>query len=834
MEFQAIMQWWILASVIYTSSLAFQTGISKIQKFSFPDQVISGTKTSVICTAISGMPPMEFKWLKNGHPLKTTQKSTIRTYADFSVIFLEDVDQSTSGNYTCELKGPMGSDSYTAILEVKEAPQWIKQPKDTTLNSGDNVSLECIATGYPLPNVTWKKTNGGIQEHYETVQDQKQTKGKSLLEIKQASTTDSGNYVCIAENDISSIKTGVIIISVSDLPRVQKFSFPDLVITGQRTSAHCTAVSGTPPMNFKWLKDGQVIKPVQKYSIRSGADYSILFIEHVDLTTSGNYTCELTSSVGVDKYTTILEVKEPPKWVKEPKDLYISAGENISIECSATGYPLPNVTWMKLSGYKDGPEEVKDQQQIRGKSILFKKHTGIEDAGFYMCVADNGISKIQTNGIILSISASPKIQPFNLASHFRTGEKVTLFCAIKSGTPPFSFAWMKNSQPLSEDASVEIHQLKDFSSLVFTSLTLESRGNYTCKVSNAFGSDFYTEFLNVVVPPKWKSLPKDQEVVVGDHLSLKCEVEGYPTPVVLWKGLDKGQTENINKAVQQLNSRIKTEDAVFEINGITEEDEGDYICEASNGIGNGITHSVVISVLGNPRIQPFIFPEKLTEGQKTKVLCTVIEGSGPFKFFWYKNDHALTSSSSVTIQNGEEYSMLLFNSLSTEHGGNYSCVVTNAFGRDSYSSQFIINVPPSISQEPVDQTLQEGNAASFLCHASGFPQPTVTWMKEEGSKEIIEDERIKKFSNGTLIILNVKKTDEGIYGCTVSNNIGQDLHKLVSLTVFVPARFEEKFTMKNVRRGETATLKCEAVGDKPLSITWTKDKAEIDFKKHTR
>ncbi|PRD23085.1 UNVERIFIED_CONTAM: Dscam2 [Trichonephila clavipes] len=190
----------------------------------------------------------------------------------------------------------------------------------------------------------------------------------------------------------------------NDLPRVQKFSFPDLVITGQRTSAHCTAVSGTPPMNFKWLKDGQTIKPVQKYSIRSGADYSILFIEHVDLTTSGNYTCELTSSVGVDKYTTILEVKEPPKWVREPKDLYISAGENISIECSATGYPLPNVTWMKLSGYKDGPEEVKDQQQIRGKSILFKKHTGIEDAGFYMCVADNGISKIQTNGIILSIS----------------------------------------------------------------------------------------------------------------------------------------------------------------------------------------------------------------------------------------------------------------------------------------------------------------------------------------------------------------------------------------------------------------------------------------------
>ncbi|GFX19859.1 down syndrome cell adhesion molecule-like protein 1 homolog [Trichonephila clavipes] len=101
-------------------------------------------------------------------------------------------------------------------------------------------------------------------------------------------------------------------------------------------------------------------------------------------------------------------------------------------------------------------------------------------------------------------------------------------------------------------------------------------------------------------------------------------------------------------------------------------------------------------------------------------------------------------------------------------------------------------------------------------------------------QDLLEQGRMISYPNGTLVISEVEKSDEGIYKCSISNNIGQDLHKLVSLNVIVPARFEEKFTMKNVRRGETATLKCEAVGDKPLSITWTKDKAEIDFKKHTR
>ncbi|GFQ85147.1 down syndrome cell adhesion molecule-like protein 1 homolog, partial [Trichonephila clavata] len=104
----------------------------------------------------------------------------------------------------------------------------------------------------------------------------------------------------------------------------------------------------------------------------------------------------------------------------------------------------------------------------------------------------------------------------------------------------------------------------------------------------------------------------------------------------------------------------------------------------------------------------------------------------------------------------------------------------------------------------------------------------------QDNKELLEHSRMISYPNGTLVISDVKKSDEGIYKCSVNNNIGQGLRKLVSLNVIVPARFEEKFTMKNVRRGETATLKCEAVGDKPLSITWTKDKAEIDFKKHTR
>lgn len=47
----------------------------------------------------------------------------------------------------------------------------------------------------------------------------------------------------------------------------------------------------------------------------------------------------------------------------------------------------------------------------------------------------------------------------------------------------------------------------------------------------------------------------------------------------------------------------------------------------------------------------------------------------------------------------------------------------------------------------------------------------------------------------------------------------------------VPARFEdgEKFEVQRVRRGESASLRCNAQGDAPITILWHKDKEEVDF-----
>lgn len=47
------------------------------------------------------------------------------------------------------------------------------------------------------------------------------------------------------------------------------------------------------------------------------------------------------------------------------------------------------------------------------------------------------------------------------------------------------------------------------------------------------------------------------------------------------------------------NSRIEIQSNKLKINSVTEDDEGSYECNAKNGIGDGISHTLIFSVLGN-------------------------------------------------------------------------------------------------------------------------------------------------------------------------------------------------------------------------------------------
>ncbi|KAM7314252.1 hypothetical protein ISCGN_004037 [Ixodes scapularis] len=112
--------------------------------------------------------------------------------------------------------------------------------------------------------------------------------------------------------------------------------------------------------------------------------------------------------------------------------------------------------------------------------------------------------------------------------------------------------------------------------------------------------------------------------------------------------------------------------------------------------------------------------------------------------------------------------------------------------------------------------------------------PLENGWTEPGSTEyrqILSGPDYQVFENGTLRIAQVRVADRGSYLCQASNGVGTGLSTVITLKVHVPARFTESYRNQTVRRGHAASLECRALGDAPISISWSRNGRRLDTHK---
>ncbi|GBM75396.1 Hemicentin-1 [Araneus ventricosus] len=325
---------------------------TKIQPFNFPSNVIVGQKASATCTAISGDSPLEFRWLKNGKDISSGGEVKVRTLVDVSVLVIESVDVSSTGNYTCHLRTSTGSDSFTAPLDVKEPSRWINNIQDQDLKAGENITILCQANGLPLPKVAWRKKSETESEKTILVEEQQQTAGASKLLLINTRPENSGYYECEANNNVGEPISRIINVNVlgHNSLKILPFSFPTSVL-GKRAIATCATSTGEK-VDFRWIKNGKDIAKHNNVNVRSYPDLSNLVIDPLTEDDSGNYTCVVTSRGVTASYTTTLDVLVPPAWKLMPNDVDAVSGENIILNCQGTGQPQPVVVWHRTIGMR--------------------------------------------------------------------------------------------------------------------------------------------------------------------------------------------------------------------------------------------------------------------------------------------------------------------------------------------------------------------------------------------------------------------------------------------------------------------------------------------------
>ncbi|GIX80564.1 down syndrome cell adhesion molecule-like protein Dscam2 [Caerostris extrusa] len=142
-------------------------------------------------------------------------------------------------------------------------PRWIIEPSDTSAVAGRPAKIDCQADGVPLPHVRWKVSAGEPPEKFKTIVSSSHVHilVNGSLNFQSIETSDSGFYLCEANNGVGTGLSTVVRLSVHSAPQFHSKYMLMASRRGERATMECRAL-GDKPMSFSWKKNGVILDPV--------------------------------------------------------------------------------------------------------------------------------------------------------------------------------------------------------------------------------------------------------------------------------------------------------------------------------------------------------------------------------------------------------------------------------------------------------------------------------------------------------------------------------------------------------------------------------------------
>ncbi|XP_026229168.1 roundabout homolog 1 isoform X2 [Anabas testudineus] len=162
------------------------------------------------------------------------------------------------------------------------------------------------------------------------------------------------------------------------------------------------------------------------------------------------------------------------------------------------------------------------------------------------------------------------------------------------------------------------------------------------------------------------------------------------------------------------------------------------------------------------------------------------------------------------------------------HEGVYTCVASNSMGKATSrnASLYIAVLQEDFVVQPSDVEVAEGDVAVLNCGPPlGHPEPNIIW-KKDGLPISNTDHHYTEFS-GKLFIAPAEKNHSGAYVCVASNTVGVRESRAARLSVLAKPVLVLKPENVSVRMGESAQFYCQAKGDPPPAVVWSRDQGPL-------
>ncbi|CAL8129128.1 unnamed protein product [Orchesella dallaii] len=801
---------------LLNSQGAGESGIAPNPKLVFPtnpllvkqvENVVRGEigeSMDLICLAI-GNPSPTFRWekyIKGKYVPVSTVLDSLAIIQGPLLRFTHINPLLHNGTYRCQVNNTFGSVTSIYHFLVESNPVLVIEPKRKVARNGESIELTC---NFRMGLENSRKNSLGSNVGFIWFKNGKELQPNARLKliplpyqkvlIFNARLEDQGVYQCFAQVKVSSeswnsyVASSSIVFKASAPEMVQTFISqtlqPDPFIT-----LKCSAI-GNPIPKISWFIDDATVlsetkdynqfwPSYQKISVSSYTLHNSEIVSHLNISqlqteNSGVYRCDASNLIGNTFHASRLNVFGPI-FVKEMKPLTIAAGKKALIPCPYGGYPVDQIIWQKDSQNVD-----QNRMKVFVNGTLQIMRTSKDtDIGRYTCVISNRKGEVASGSVEVNVMRPPVISSFKFDDNLREGQRTSISCNVISGDLPIDVVWTKDSKSIPKRLNLIENRVMDFLSvLAFENLNNEHSGEYSCTATNAAQAVVQAANLKVKVPPKWEREPENAQVILNsDHL-LPCSANGIPQPTTSWYR-ESSVAVGLRSELKGDHKYLLMGDGSLKILQVEETDGGNYVCEAINGVGNGISKSIRLDVMVPASVSATMTSLTVAEGGVALLKCE-IRGDPPIQVSWKKDSILIESAKSpsgsstsaasssrliilsqkiVRLNSTVVSAELRIDSSSLKDSGVYLCLASNQYGRDEAR----INLEVKARPQPPQNFMVEEIGSRFIrlrwspSNSPLFAPVPVTYYFIQWKKSSLSSSQISTWENTQLFNKTVKSS----------------------------------------------------------------------------
>ncbi|XP_034458946.1 muscle, skeletal receptor tyrosine-protein kinase [Hippoglossus hippoglossus] len=267
----------------------------------------------------------------------------------------------------------------TSSYSLQRAPRIITLLETVDVLLDHNATFICEVQSRPPADIMWTKNNQPIMYDPRYITKEQ---GQMLI-VPHVRESDNGEYCCLANNGIGESAKSCGALQLKMKPQIKRHPTNLTLLLESKAVLPCVTL-GNPKPDVTWIKDDELIKITDRVTI---LDYGALKIHNIQKEDAGQYRCVARNSFGLafSKPVTI-EVQAPARILRVPKEKRVAYGSQISLDCNATGNPIPTITWLENGNTVSGASV---EETLVGEVILSVLKVTVNKPALFTCLASN-------------------------------------------------------------------------------------------------------------------------------------------------------------------------------------------------------------------------------------------------------------------------------------------------------------------------------------------------------------------------------------------------------------------------------------------------------------